>query len=77
MADKIDVEVRTPSVSGDTGRNSPIIYRTDGVSDYEELDNKPQINDVELVGNKSFPDLGMRPMTNMEIMEILRRNINA
>lgn len=29
-----------------------------GVSDYEDLDNKPKINDVELSGNKTIEDLG-------------------
>ena len=29
------------------------------VSDYEKLSKKPQINGVELIGNKSFEDLGM------------------
>lgn len=29
------------------------------VSDYEKLTKKPQINSVELVGNKTFEDLGM------------------
>ena len=30
-----------------------------GVSDYTELENKPSINDVTLVGNKSLSDLGI------------------
>ena len=30
-----------------------------GTSDYEDLDNKPKINDVELSGNKSLQDLGI------------------
>ena len=32
-----------------------------GSSDYEDLDNKPSINDVELTGNKSLDDLGIQP----------------
>lgn len=32
-----------------------------GSSDYEDLDNKPSINDVELIGNKSLEDLGVQP----------------
>ena len=31
-----------------------------GTSDYEELDNKPKINNVELVGNKTSSDLGIQ-----------------
>ena len=30
-----------------------------GTSDYTDLENKPQINDVELTGNKSLHDLGI------------------
>lgn len=30
-----------------------------GTYDYEKLINKPQINSVELIGNKSFEDLGL------------------
>lgn len=30
-----------------------------GTSNYEDLYNKPQINSVELIGNKSFEDLGL------------------
>lgn len=30
-----------------------------GATDYTELDNKPQINSVELIGNKSLADLGI------------------
>ena len=38
--------------------------------DYEALRNKPSINSVELVGDKSFEDLGDSPLTNLEIQEI-------
>lgn len=40
---------------------------TKAVADYDSLMNKPQINNVPLEGNKTFPELGMRPMTNWEI----------
>lgn len=33
-----------------------------GTSDYEKLTNKPQINSVELSGNKSLQDLGAQPV---------------
>ena len=34
---------------------------TDGTSNYTELTNKPQINNVELLGNKTLSDLGIQP----------------
>lgn len=30
-----------------------------GTDDYEELENKPKINGVELIGDKSLSDLGI------------------
>ena len=42
-----------------------------GTKDYNHLSNKPKVNGVELVGDKSFPDLGMRRITGGEILDIL------
>ena len=36
-----------------------------GTTDYEELDNKPKINGVELVGNKTTNDLGIKIPTKL------------
>lgn len=55
------------TVAGEVGKPSG------GTNDYEALINKPQINDVTLVGNKSFKELGLRPATNTEIAEIINR----
>ena len=43
------------------------------VYDYNRLDNKPSINEVELVNDKSFEELGVRTMTNLEIKAIFDR----
>lgn len=51
-----------------------------GPTDYEELENKPQINDVTLIGNKSLDDLDIQPkgnyanskITNSELEEIFK-----
>ena len=40
--------------------------------DYEKLKNKPSINGVELIKNKSFEELGCTPMKNSEILEIIK-----
>ena len=42
-----------------------------GTTDYEKLNNKPSINDVELSGDKSLGDLGISPLSDSEIMEII------
>lgn len=41
-----------------------------GTSDYERLRNKPQIESVELIGNK-FEELGLEPITSDELIDIL------
>ena len=41
-----------------------IIINTSGTSNYEDLVNKPQINSVELVGNKTLDELGIQPKGN-------------
>ena len=40
--------------------------------DYEKLVNKPSINGVELIKDKSFEELGCTPMKNSEILEIIK-----
>lgn len=41
--------------------------------DYEKLSNKPSINDVILIGNKTFEELGDRNLSNLEIKAIFDR----
>lgn len=43
-----------------------------GTNDYEKLKNKPSINGVELVKNKSFSDLGMDIISNHELEDMLK-----
>lgn len=40
------------------------IMKEYGISDYQDLDNKPSINGVELVGNKTTADLGIEVDTS-------------
>jgi hypothetical protein len=47
---------------------TPIRYNA--VNDYELLDNKPQIEGVTLVGNKTFPELNLDVISNTELEEI-------
>ena len=41
-------------------------------NDYEQLVNRPSIENVELVGDKSFEQLGLTDITNSEIEAIFR-----
>lgn len=40
--------------------------------DYESLNNKPKINTVTLIGDKSFEDLGLERITNAELNEMFK-----
>ena len=44
-----------------------------GTGNYNSLTNKPSINDVELVGNKTFDELGDHTLSNLEIKEVFDR----
>ena len=41
-----------------------------GTNNYNDLTNKPQINNVTLKGNKSFEDLGLKPYDNNSIQSL-------
>ena len=41
-----------------------------GLINYEEIDNKPSIESVELIGNKTFEDLGISNINKVEISNI-------
>lgn len=40
-------------------------------NDYNELNNKPKIEGVRLVGNKTFPELGLSAITEQEIDNLI------
>lgn len=44
-----------------------------GTGNYNALTNKPSINEVELIGDKSFDELGDHTLSNMEIKTIFDR----
>lgn len=47
------------------------IERSTGTSNYNALVNKPSIEDVTLVGNKTFKQLGLEAMTEQEIDQMI------
>lgn len=57
-----------PNLNADFG-NTQIVH----TDDYNNLYNKPSINEVELKGNKTFEELGDHLLTNLEIKEIFDR----
>lgn len=44
-----------------------------GVTDYNDLQNRPKINGITLTGDSSFSDLGLKPMTEDEMTEMINR----
>lgn len=49
-----------------------------GTTNYNYLQNKPKINNVELIDNKSLEDLGIQEneaLSNLEIEEVLKNFI--
>lgn len=71
-----DVQVQLMSMSGDEVHTLTSIGNGGGggccgTYDYNELYNKPQIESVELIGNKTFEDLGLDDMSNIEIYNIV------
>lgn len=81
MPDKIvldgDISLKT-NIDGETTLDSSIdgqvgVFQDLGIKNYAELANKPRINGVELVGNRTFEDLGEETITNTEIMDIVRQ----
>ncbi|WP_298535688.1 hypothetical protein [uncultured Methanobrevibacter sp.] len=61
-------------VGGNINADAQMVNRMEinNVSDYNLLNNKPQINSVTLEGDKSFDDLGLEGISNLELEEILR-----
>ena len=67
---KVEFVIQSPgSVGFDLGNARSTV----GTGNYEKLKNKPSINGVELVGNKSFEDLGEETITNAELQEIIEQ----
>ena len=69
----ISVATMSGSLNTDTGMSGSLnmaerVYE----NDYEKLKNKPSINGVGLVQDKSFEDLGDHVLTNFEILELMK-----
>ena len=70
MEDELDVVLETEEEELDLNLENDVVGT--GTSDYEELKNKPKINEVELKGNKEFEDLGLSALSNIELENLLK-----
>lgn len=73
ISGNISAATMSGSLNSDTGMSGSLnmaerVYE----KDYEKLINRPSINGVELIKDKSFEELGVSPMTNSEILEIIK-----
>lgn len=68
----IDGQVKLKNVID--GSAYPVLRASDGsggTRDYERLINKPRIEEVELIGNKDFEDLGLIELDGDDLIRIL------
>lgn len=68
-----NMETQMLSTVGRTMRDNVTVYPIPSeYTDYEMLNNKPQIDGVTLVGNKTARELGVRPIGNASILDLFR-----
>lgn len=70
-------QIRAETLSGSLIAETPVtgtlkMAKSTTEKDYEKLYNKPKINGVELVQDKSFEELGDHVLTNFEILELMK-----
>lgn len=59
-------------ITGLSNLSGSVVYGNgNGTRDYNKLINKPQIESIELIGNKTFEELGLNAIDTMEILDIL------
>lgn len=70
------VNIKTINHESLLGEGNINITGGGGTSDYEDLDNKPSINNVELSGNKSLNDLGIQPAGSYALASDIPTNLS-
>lgn len=73
-----NIKIRIPLTVSQRQQTIPLGVQAGGggTRNYNALANKPAINGVELVGNKSFEDLGELTITNVELQSIINDQYN-
>jgi len=64
MVERIEFAIRNVKKGGADGGEG-------GTANYAALTNKPRIENVVLTGNKTFSDLGLNALTNLQIEQLL------
>lgn len=71
MPVEIEVELEAQS-EFEIGSQEEVRFSMSTLDDYEKLKNKPQLNGVELVGDKSLEDVGLVALSNSELDKLLK-----
>ena len=58
-------------IAGDYSFTTPNLKAVIETINYEDINNKPQIESIPLTGDKSFSDLGIEPIDTDDLLEIL------
>lgn len=51
------------------------VINNGGTKNYNDLNNKPKIEGVELIGDKTFEELNLSSLTNTEIEDLLDASV--
>lgn len=72
--DIIDISVENEKDTEMELENSDLVP-TGSVGDYKKLENKPRIEGVELEDDKTFKELGLITLTNLEIENLINKQM--
>jgi len=75
MSGKLKMRIVKRDKTLGMGMTSTVAPRA-GATSYEDLEDKPSINGVELAGNKTFEELGEQTITNAELAQIVNEQYN-
>lgn len=65
----IKIEVKEVPKMADISFDDKVTVRS---LNYESLMNKPKLNSVTLEGNKSLEEIGITPISNIELLSLLK-----
>lgn len=74
MSGKLKMRIVKRDKTLKMGMTSTVTPRV--ATSYEDLEDKPSINGVELAGNKTFEELGEQTITNAELAQIINEQYN-
>lgn len=70
--DMLDISINAENENAEVGIEDSDKVLTGGTSDYKKLKNKPSIEGVELIDDKTFEELGLKELTNFELENLLK-----